>query len=151
MDENINNVKLLNNHKIRLSVSYSLDDDIYAVTNGPNITINGYAYRDKEILKIDYQNKVEAGWFTQESTYRDIATHESAHIIVILNQLKHTKIRQNVFGKNRQKSANEILGRISEYALKNDHELIAESYVLYTNGSEDEYVLKVLKYCGIVK
>ena len=151
MDKNINNVSLLNKHRIRLSVSYSLDDDTYAVTNGPNITINGFAYRDRNILDKDYNNKVESGYFTKGSSYLDIATHESAHIIVVQNQLKYKETRVSVFGKNKQNSSKEIKSRISKYALKNNHELIAESYVSYINGSEDEYVLKVLKYCGILK
>ena len=150
MDRNLNNSELLNKEKIRLSVKYSLDDDTYAETSGSNIFLNGFAYRDRELLKQDYQKKVDEKWFTENSTYYDISTHESAHLIVILNQLKYSGVKTYVFGDNIEKSTNEIINRVSEYALKNDQELIAESYVSYKNGSSDEYILKVLKYCGIL-
>ena len=39
---------------------------------------------------------------------------------------------------------------ISEYTTQSAKELLAESYVAYSNGSQDEYVLKVMEYCGIL-
>ena len=44
-----------------------------------------------------------------------------------------------------------IKENISEYATTNSNELIAESYVMYANGSKNKYALSVLKYCGIIK
>ena len=52
--------------------------------------------------------------------------------------------------KNEIESSKAIAERISRYALVSDDELIAESYVKYTNGSKDDIVLKILQYCGIL-
>lgn len=150
MGINLTDKDFMRNNKIRLSVSYSMEDETYAETKGSNITLNGFVYRDRGLLEKDYEKKVSEGWFTQGSTYYDVATHESAHIIFYMNQLKEKGIYENVFGKNKDASANDILDNISEYALANAKELIAESYVMYKNGSDNKYALNVLRYCGIL-
>lgn len=150
MDSNLSNKTYMRHTKIKLSVSYTMKDADYAETQGSNIIINGFAYRDRELLKKDYEEKVKIGWFTKESSYYDIATHESGHVIVYKNQLRTNGVTEAVYGKDKIKSANEILNNISEYALKNDDELIAEAYVKYRNGSTDESVLRILEYCGII-
>lgn len=149
--ENLSLVNPVRKKSVRLSVSYSMDKMDYAITNASTITINGYAYRSRELLEEDYKTRVGRHFFTQGSTYLDIATHESAHVIVYLEQLKTEGIRKEVFGTQAFRASDEILSRISEYALKDNNELIAESYVAYCNGSRDEIVLKILEYCGILK
>lgn len=151
MNTNINDRSFMRNKSIKLSVSYSMNDADYAITNSSNVTINGFAYRDKKLLENDYNLKVEEGWFTKNSTYLDIATHETGHVITYMDQLKYSGTMKKVFGKNAVTSADTIMEHISQYAVKNDEELIAEAFVSYQNGSRDEYVLNVLNYCGIVK
>lgn len=150
MASNLSDRAYMRHKKIKLSVSYTMDDEDYAETQGSNIIINGFAYRDRELLKKDYDERVKSGWFTKESSYFDIATHESGHVIVYKNQLKTSGVKETVFGKDSIKSTDEIINNISEYALKNDDELVAEAYVKYKNGSSDEYVLRILEYCDII-
>lgn len=151
MNENLGDKEYMRHGKIRLSVNYSLPTDVYAETHGSNIIINGYAYRDREQLEKDYDRKVGEHWFTQGSTYLDIAVHESAHVIVYMNQLRTNGIIEKIFGLDKPTASEKIESNISEYASKNGNELIAEAYVAYKNGSENEYVLKTLDYCGILK
>lgn len=151
VDESINKTHNLKSNPVRIRVSYKMDDDDYAITHNSSITINGYAYRNRELLEEDYRNKAKEGWFTPGSTYLDIATHESGHVLVYIDQLKCKGVRETVFGINKFESSKLISEHISEYALKDDQELIAESYVLFSNSSKDPYVLKVMKYCGILK
>lgn len=151
METNLSDKTYMRNKDIKLSVSYTMNDEDYAKTEGSNVIINGFAYRDRSLLKTDYQNKVETKWFTQNSTYLDIATHESGHVIVYMNQLKYSGVYESVFGLNKVATTETVISHISEYAMETEKELISESYVCYKNGSTDEYVLKVLQYCGIVK
>ena len=151
MNDNLSNRSFLRKKKIKLGVSYTMLDDTYAETAGSKVTINGFAYRDRSLLEKAYALKVKDGWFPEGSTYLDIATHESAHVIVYMDQLKTKDVTVIIFGKDGIKASEEILNHISEYALTNNNELIAESYVRYKNGSKDEYVLKVLEYTGIIK
>lgn len=151
MNECINANEHMRNKQIKLSLSYTLEDDVYAITHGSSITINGFAFRDRGLLDSDYQDRVAAGWFTKGSTYKDIATHESAHVIVYLDQLKTKGVAESVYGRNTTANYSIIRDTISEYATKNDSELIAESYVMMRNGTKDEGVFKVLSYCGILK
>ncbi len=150
LDKNINNKQHMRKKSVRLSVSYILDDKVYAETKGSNVIINGFAYRDKALLEKDYQNLVNDGFFTPGSTYLDIPVHESAHVIVYLDQLKTSGVTDAVFGKNKITRVEQIENDISKYAVQNDNELIAESYVLYKNAIHKESVLNVLKYCGIM-
>lgn len=155
IDENIRDKDLESNKSIVLKVKYKYKDDeedanTYAETQHSTIIINGNAYRDREILKADYEEQVKEHFFTQNSSYIDIATHETAHVITNMNQLKYEGMRESIFGKDDNKAIPLISDNISKYALKNNKELIAESYVAYKNGSRNEYVLKVLEYCGIL-
>ena len=128
----------------------SMSDETYAETQGANIIINGFVYRDRNILEKDYQERVNERFFTQGSTYRDIATHESAHVIVYMNQLKTKDMYVRVFGKPKESAVNVIIENVSEYALKDPDELIAEAYVSYRNGFENDYVLNTLEYSGMI-
>ena len=60
------------------------------------------------------------------------------------------KIVENLFSANWNDAEEMIKQHISEYATQSAKELLAESYVAYSNGSQDEYVLKVMEYCGIL-
>lgn len=151
MDANINSSLHMRNKPVKISVSYTMDDTDYAETKGSNVFINGFAYRDRELLEADYNKKVSERWFTQGSTYLDISTHESAHVIIYIDQLKTKDVIETIFGKNQKNASDLIVKNISEYAAENRDELIAESYVAYKNGSNNEYVLKVLQHCGIIK
>lgn len=151
IDENVNSVQHNRKGKVRLKVSYSLkDDDAYAITTKATITLNGFAYRDRDILEEDYKERVKKHWFTQGSTYLDIATHESAHVLTYLNNLKTANIVEEGLELNRLNADAIIAERISEYATKNQRETVAEAYVAYINGSKEELVLKALRYCGIL-
>ncbi len=150
MDENINATSHARKKIPHLGVSYSMDDDVYAETKNASVTINGFAYRDRDALAKDYLKKVQEKWFTEDSTYKDIATHESAHVMIYLNQAKQRGIIEVIFGNNEIEASDYIAENISKYALANDDELIAESYVRHSNGSKDEIVLKILQYCGIL-
>lgn len=136
--------------KIRISVSYSMADDAYAEAQGSNIIINGFAYRDRGLLEKDYMERVKTHYFTHGSTYKDIATHESAHVIVYLHQLKTRGSYVAAFGKGKETASELIYDVVSEYALKNEKEFIAEAFVCYKNGNRNNYILKALKYCGMV-
>ena len=150
VDANVNNKTHMRKNTPKISVSYTLDDGDYAVTTGSTITLNGFAYRNRELLQKDYENRVADGWFTQGSSYLDIATHESVHVNIYLDQLKVSGVRESVFGKNKVDATSRIESEISKYADKNEHELISESYVANKNHSKEESVLKVLQYCGIL-
>lgn len=151
IDTHVNQKEHMRNKPVKISVSYTMDDDTYAETQSNNIILNGFAYRDRALLDKDYQDRVAEHWFTQGSTYLDIPVHESAHVIIYLDQLKTSKIVENVFGADMANASFEISEKISKYATKNGNELIAESYVLNNNDSIDESVLNVLNYCGILK
>ena len=136
--------------KVYLDVSYSMEDTDYATAKNATVTLNGYAYRDRELLKRDYAENEKIKFFSSNSTYKDIATHEAGHVITFLNQLKYKKIVENLFSANWNDAEEMIKQHISEYATQSAKELLAESYVAYSNGSQDEYVLKVMEYCGIL-
>lgn len=148
--ESIAGKAFIRSKDIRLKVSYTMNDDVYSETNKSTITINGFAYRDRGILEKDYEVKRKERWFTKESSYMDIPTHEAGHALVYLNQLKVKGVRNSVYGHDRLISSDLIMDSISEYALKNEHELIAEAFVCYKNGVADENILKVLEYCGMI-
>lgn len=151
VNNNIADRSFMRNIPVKISVNYELDDDVYAITHGSNITINGFAYRDRTKLKEDYEKKlIEDKWFTKGSDYKNIATHECGHVIVYMNQLKTKGIVESVFGRDKEKAEKLILNNISDYATSNRDELIAESYVMYRNGSNNKYALKILEYCGIL-
>lgn len=150
MNDNISGKSFMRKDKIKLSLSYSMKDDTYAETQGANIIINGFAYRDRELLKNDYKKREKTRFFTEGSSYLDIATHECGHVIVYMNQLKNRDVVEKIFGKDAVKTKKIIKERLSVYALKDNNELIAEAYVKYKNGSKDEYVLRILRYCGII-
>ena len=150
VSDNTKGKSFMRKKKIKLGVDYTMMDNVFAETAGSKITINGFAYRDRTILEGKYAKKVMEGWFPQGSTYLDIATHESSHLIVYMNQLKTKGVVTTVFGRDEAKTTVAILKHISRYALTNNSELIAEAYVAYRNGSRDEYVLKVLRYTGII-
>ena len=151
LNKNLDGRSFVRNRKVRLAVSYTMSDADYAITNGATITINGFAYRDREKLKDDYKARLGEKWFTAGSTYLDIGTHESAHVIVYLNQLRVSGATESVFGLDKSNLADKVLNNISKYALESNDELVAESYVAYRNGSKNEYVLKVIEYSGILK
>lgn len=151
LNANILQQEHIRNSPIWLKVKYNMDDDDYAITHNANITINGFAFRSREELEKDYAKKVKEHWFTQGSTYLDIATHESAHVIVYLDQLKCSGVTDAVFGKSTIGLKKRVKSEISEYALEHDSELVAESYVAYRNGSVNNYVLNALRYSGILK
>lgn len=150
VSDNVTNRSHMRKKSPKISLSYTLEDEVYAKTNGSNVTLNGFAYRDRKLLEKDYAERVSSGWFTEGSTYLDIATHESAHVIVYLDQAKVAGVREAVFGLDKVTAAAEIQSKISQYAAENEYELIAESYVASKNASKEESVLKVLRYCGIL-
>lgn len=137
------------NSKLKISVSYLMDDSTYAETHGSNVTINGFAYRNRELLKNDYAKEVENKQFTQGSSYKDIAVHEAAHVIANINEIKVKGLFNNI-SKNPLTVSDKLQKHISKYSQDSEGEYFAESYVAYNNGSRDEYVLKALKYCGII-
>ena len=150
VDKNMADKQFMRKIPIKVSVNYELDDDVYAITHGSNITINGFAFRDRSELDKDYIKKVSEGWFTKESSYLDIATHECGHVLIYMNQLKTKGVVESVFGRDKELAEKLIKENISEYATSNRDELIAESYVMYKNGINNIYPLKILKYCGIL-
>lgn len=151
LNENLGGRDFVRNRKIRLCVNYMMDDEDYAITNGATVTLNGFAYRDKKQLEADYNMRRDNGWFTKGSTYLDIATHESAHVMVYLDQLRVSGVTEKVFGLVKATVSDKIAEEVSEYATKNNDELVAESYVAYKNGSNKECVLNVLRFSGILK
>ena len=151
LSENVNKYKPHNlKNDVYLEVSYTMSDKDYAATKNATVTLNGFAYRDRKLLKEDYATNEASGHFTKGSSYMDIATHEAAHVLNYLNQLKIKKIVERVFGYDYDAAIDVIIKNISEYATYSPKELLAESYVAYTNGSKNEFVLKVMKYCGII-
>lgn len=148
--DNIRDIEFERNKRIRIGVSYTMSDDTYAETNNATITLNGFAFRERALLEADYNDRVNAGFFTKGSTYLDIATHESAHVIVYLNSHKKNGLFERVFGADMTKARPLIEKQVSRYALKDNDELIAESYVKYRNGEINRYVLKVLEFCDML-
>lgn len=149
-NNNIDGVAFKRNKGVRIGVSYTMADDTYAVTDKATITLNGFAYRDRALLEADYKERMEVGFFTKGSTYLDIATHESAHVIIYMNQLKVNGARKRFFGNHPFEAVKKISAKISTYATETDEELIAEAYTLFRNGSRNINVLNILKYCGIL-
>jgi hypothetical protein len=86
-------------------------------------------------LKKDYEKCLKERLFTQGSTYLDIPVHESAHVLVFLDQLKIKGLDEAVFGKDETQRIKTIKEILSKYAARNTDELIAESYVKYKNGT----------------
>lgn len=150
MYENIRQIDPMSKKPITLAIKYNMSDDDYAVTDMATVTLNGNVFRSRDILELEYAKDVKEHWFTKDSTYHDIATHESAHVITNLNQLYYKDLGLKVFGGNTSMMTERIKANISGYAAVSNKELIAECYVMYKHGSDNEYVLKVLKGCGMI-
>lgn len=143
---------------IQIHVVYdplNLSDDDYAKTIGTKIYINGYAYRDRKLLYADYAKKTEikddGHWFPLGTTADNIPYHEMGHVILNAYQLPSVKIKAKVLPRMRSDDRDKIIGsEISNYALSSEQELIAEAFSMYSSGITSEFVLKVLKTCGII-
>lgn len=115
------------------------------------ITLNGYAYRSKELLESVYNSDVEVGWFTKNSDYTDIITHEFGHVLFNLNKPKYSNFYTEIFGTNKYDEYKQIIrNNISDYAIDDFKEVIAESFVMHKNHSDNQYVKKLFDYTHLI-
>lgn len=136
---------------VQIRCSHNLNDGTYADTRGHVITINSYAFRDREMLARSYKALADAGFFVKGTDYRSIAVHESAHAIINAYQRGTRRLISRVFpGFQKEEIADTVASEVSRYATKDRHELVAEAFSAYKHGNRSDLVLKVLQSCGIV-
>lgn len=146
--------EILRNTKrnISLSLADMIDDNDYAMTSGLQITINKNAYRDTNILEMDYQKSVKDKWFMEGTTHRSIIMHEMGHIYA--NQKGDEKIIKTIMKEykieNKSKLSEFAEKNLSTYAGKGQsgHEIIGEVFAgVYGSKKKNPVALQIKALC----
>lgn len=127
--------------QLQLRCSYQMAAKDYAETTNNCIQINGNAYRDREALRLDYeeQQEGERPFFVKGTTYKNIPHHEAGHLIV------------QVFGLSAKKITRGIdTSTISEYATSRPGEAVAESFSTHYAGVENSSASQIKRNCDII-
>ncbi len=156
MIDNANNIirdfPLLASGKTQLQIhnSFGMDDDDFAQTIGNKIFINNYAYRDRQILEIEYDKLANEGWFVKGTDYNSIIYHEIGHAVTNVYGLSPMKIAKEVTGLNNNQSVvNFVLNNLSEYSSKDlkGREIISEVFSSVYSKTNNQFALKYFEEC----
>ena len=156
MIDNANNIirdfPLLASGKTQLQIhnSFGMDDDDFAQTIGNKIFINNYAYRDRQILEIEYDKLANEGWFVKGTDYNSIIYHEIGHAVTNVYGLSPMKIAKEVTGLNSNQSVvNFVLNNLSEYSSKDlkGREIISEVFSSVYSKTNNQFALKYFEEC----
>lgn len=127
-----------------LRPSYNMHDYDYAMTQNRTITINANAFNNRKALERDYKERADTGWFVRGTDYRSIIYHEMGHVVTNVKKVPYSRVFKEIL-------VEDIGENISDYAVENPKEAIAEAISSYYSGKRNEIVLRVLRECGIIK
>ena len=145
------------NEHLTLSVSETLFEDDFAVTKKHSISLNAKAFRNRDVLKREYEEAVKSGWFAKGTTYKNIIVHEYGHILNNMHQIGRKRIAEILFkliGTKDEVVINEFLSKnLSKYAaISNKWGEVLSEALNSANGSQpSDFALKFLEeYSKIV-
>ena len=116
----------------------------YAETTKRKIKLNAVAYRDVELLEMEYQKDVADGWFVQGTDYRAIIHHEFGHVVANVYKLDLLKIACEITGLNPREILLYVAKNLSIYAGKctDGAEIISEVFADMSTNAPCEFSKK---------
>ena len=131
-------------HKLELNISTLLGAQDYAETLGRMIKLNAAAWRDVNLLQIEYQKDVADGWFVKGTDWRAIPHHEFGHVVANVYKLDPLKIACEVTGLKPKATLDYLDVALSKYAggFVNGCEIISEVFADISTGSPCEFSRK---------
>lgn len=131
-------------HKLELEMSILLAAQDYAETVGRKIKLNAAAWRDVNLLAIEYQKDASDGWFVKGTSWRAIIHHEFGHVAANVYKLDPLKIACEITGL-KPKELLPFLGEtLSKYAaaFADGREIISEVFADISTGKACEFSRK---------
>lgn len=156
MIDNANNIiedfPLLANGKTQLQIhnSFGMDDNDFAQTIGNKIFINNYAYRNRQLLKNEYDKLAKEGWFVKDTDYNSIIYHEIGHVVTNVYGLSPIKTAKEITKLNNNKSVVDFVSNnLSEYAGKDlkGREIVSEVFSSVYSKTNNKFALKYFEEC----
>ena len=140
------------NQRVVLHNSFTLDDYIYAETIGKTIYINNFAFRNKDVLFADYEERANSGWFVRGTDYRAIAYHEMCHVITNAGKARYSGLMEAMTRQNPDQNIVKMMEQdLSLYSAKAPQEAVAEAFVACTLlENPPDIALTILQFCGIL-
>ena len=138
-----------------LDISFNMSDDDYAETSGYKITLNANAFRNTDLLEIDYQKSVSEGWFVKGTTHRAIVKHEMGHIYERLMKEKGAPIKaitKMIETDDNNAIKTFLRENVSVYASTRKNEILPEVFSsVYDSNEDNKITLQIYQECNKIK
>lgn len=134
-------------HKLELEMSTLMHPQDYAETTKRKIKLNAVAYRDIELLEMEYQKDVADGWFVQGTDYRAIIHHEFGHVVANVYKLDPLKIACEITRLKPKEILPYVNRILSKYAgsFADGREIISEVFADMSTGNPSDFSSKFYK------